>query len=62
MDVVFVGIWDLGEDSGDKLEDVECFTMGMGVEWVFIRAIGFIEQSFGAGSPMDTRETDGTTQ
>lgn len=24
--------------------------------------IGFIEQSFGAGSPMDSGETDGTTK
>jgi hypothetical protein len=32
MDVVFTRLWDLGEDPCDKLEDVECFSMGMGVE------------------------------
>jgi len=26
MDVVFARLWDLGEDSYDKLEDVECFS------------------------------------
>jgi hypothetical protein len=62
MDVVFAGLWDLGEDSSDKLEDVECFSMGMGVEGVFVRAIGFVEEGFGAGSPMDAGETDGTTK
>ncbi len=45
-----------------KLEDVECFSMGMGVEWVFVRAVGFVEQGFGAGSPMDAGETDGATK
>ncbi len=49
MDVVFARLWDLGEDSCDKLEDVECFSMGMGVEWVFVRAVGLVEQGFGAG-------------
>ena len=46
MDVVFVGLWDLCEDSCDKLEDVECFSIAMGVEWVFARAIGFVEEFF----------------
>ena len=46
MDVVFTRLWDLGEDPCDELEDVECFSMGMGVEWVFIRAVGFIEELF----------------
>jgi hypothetical protein len=29
MDAVFSGLWDLGEDSGDKVKDVECLTLGM---------------------------------
>ena len=62
MDVVFARLWDLCKDTGNKLVDVECFSMGMGVEGVFIRAIGFIEQSFRAGSPVDTGETDGATK
>jgi hypothetical protein len=62
VDVVFARLWDLCEDSGDKLEDVECFSVGMGVEWVFERAAGFIEEGFGAWSPMDSGETDGATK
>ena len=54
MDVVFAGLGDLCEDSRDKLEDVECFSVGMGVEWVLERAAGFIEEGFGARSPMDS--------
>ena len=53
MDVLFAGLGDLCEDSCDKLEDVESFSMGMGVERVFLGAVGFVEQNFGAGSPMD---------
>jgi hypothetical protein len=62
MDVVFAGLGDLCEDSCDKLEDVECFSIRMGVEWIFERAAGFIEEGFGAGRPMDAGETDGTTK
>jgi hypothetical protein len=62
MDVVSAGLGNLCDDPCDKLEDVECFSVGMGVERVFIRAVGFIEQRFGAGSPMDAGETDGTTK
>ena len=29
MDAMFSGLWDLGEDSGDKVKDVECLTLGM---------------------------------
>jgi len=62
VDVVFAGLWDLGEDSCDKLEDIECFSLVMGVEWVFFGAVGFVEEGFGAWSPMDAGETDGTTK
>ena len=44
MDIVFAGLGDLCEDPCDKLEDVECFSMGMGVKRVFARAIGFVEE------------------
>jgi hypothetical protein len=29
MDAVFSGLWDLGEDSGDKLKDIECLSVRM---------------------------------
>jgi hypothetical protein len=45
-----------------KLEDVERFSMGMGVEGIFTRAIGFVEEGLGAGSPMDAGEADGATK
>ncbi len=62
MDVVFARLWDLCEDSCDKLEDIKCFSIGMRVEWVFTRTIGFVEEVFGAGSPMDAGEADGATK
>ena len=29
VDGVFSGLWNLGEDSGDKLKDVECLSVRM---------------------------------
>jgi hypothetical protein len=37
----------------DELEDVECLSIRMGVEWVFFGAVGFVEEGFGAWSPVD---------
>jgi hypothetical protein len=62
MDVVFAGFWDLGKDTGNKLEDIECFSIGVRVECVFFGAVGFVEQRFGAGSPMDAGEADGASK
>jgi len=44
MDVVFAGFWDLGKDTGNKLEDIDCFSVWMGDERVFAGAIGFVEE------------------
>ena len=52
----------LSKDSCEKLEDVECFSIGVGAERAFFGAVGFVEQCFGAGSPMDAGEADGTTK
>ena len=48
------GLWNLGEDASDKLEDVEGLSFGMGEEGV-VGCVLFrlVEKRFCAGSPMN---------
>jgi hypothetical protein len=45
-----------------KLEDIECPALRVRCEGVIVRALGLVEEDFGAGSPTDTGEADGATK
>ena len=57
--IMFFGFGNLCEDSCNELEAIEGLAFGMGREGVVVRALGFVEEGFGTGSPMDTGEADG---
>ncbi len=53
MNAVFSRLWNLGEDSGDELENVEALAFGMGKQRVVMGAFALVEQSLGTGRPMN---------
>ncbi len=53
MNAMFSRLWNLGEDSGDELENVEALSFGMGKQRLVMGAFAFVEQSPGTGRPLN---------
>jgi len=60
--IMFSRLGDLGEDSRQKLEQVEGLALRRGVEGVVGGAFGFIEQRFGARAPVKARQAQRTAK
>jgi len=53
VSAVFSRLWNLSEDSGDELENVEALAFGMGKQRVVMGAFALVEQSLGTGRLMN---------
>ncbi len=53
VNAVFSRLWNLGEDTGDELEDVEALAFGMRKQGVVMGAFALVEQSPGTGRPVN---------
>lgn len=53
---------DLGEDTGEKLEDVEGFALRVTGEGVVMRSLSLIEEALSARGPVDSLQGDRTSQ
>jgi hypothetical protein len=62
MNIMFARLGDLSQHPCYKLEDIESGALRVGCKGVIVGALGFVEEGFGACSPMDTAEADGTTK
>ena len=62
VNAVFARLWNLGEDSGDELENVEALAFGMRKQGLVMGAFALVEQCPGTGRPVNTREADGAAK
>ncbi len=53
VNAVSARLWNLGEDAGDELENVEALAFGMGKQSVVMGAFALVEQSLGTGRPVN---------
>ena len=53
VNAMFPRLWNLGEDSGDELENVEALAFGMGKQRLVMGAFALVEQSLGTGRPVN---------
>ena len=53
VNAMFSRLWNLGEDSGDELENVEALAFWMGKQRVVMGAFALVEQSLGTGRPVN---------
>ncbi len=58
MDAVLARLGDLGEDSGQKLEDIEGFALRMRSEGVVMGAFRFVEKRLCARCPVNARQAE----
>lgn len=55
-------LWYLGEDAGEKLEDVEGLPVGVGGKRVVVGRLALIEESAGPFRPVDAGERKRASQ
>ena len=58
MDAVLPRLGDLGEDSGQELEDIERLALRMRSEGVVMGAFRFIEEGLRARCPVNARQAE----
>jgi len=62
MHAVSPRLWDLGEESGDELVDIEGLSLGVHGEGVVVRRFSFVEEGASSRRPMDTRQGEGASK